>query len=142
MPALHGKTQHLTITQDEKTTLFEKFVGCLVKLLASFVYQEHYVKVPEEFYALIPMEIAAAMLPYVNHVASKISGFPQTDEAVNNSKGVYPGDDKCRHQQPHSLWHEESASGLLELIFVTDYIHKVLKTAQDRYDQGLTLMQY
>ena len=142
MPELHKATAHLSTTKEEKVSLFNKFAGCIIKLLTSFVYQEHYFPVQDSFYDPIPMQIAAAMLPYVNQLASKISGFPQTDESVNDSVNVYPGDSKCRVEQPHALWHEESANGLLELIFVTDYIHQILMKAQERYDQGIIFEQY
>jgi hypothetical protein len=96
MPELRSHTMHLATTKDEKISLFNKLCGTLVKLGVSFMYQEHYVKLPEQFYEPVPMQIAAALLPYVNSMASQISGFPQTDEAVNEAKGVYPGDETCR----------------------------------------------
>jgi len=42
---------------------------------------------------------------------------------------VYPGDMKCRLQSPHALWHEESANGLLEVIFLGDKMNQIFKTA-------------
>jgi hypothetical protein len=55
---------------------------------------------------------------------------------VVNSKNVYPGDDQCRGYSPHSLWHEESANGLLEIVFLADFMNKILskdKAANPEY---------
>ena len=59
-------------------------------------------------------------------MSTRISQFPQTDENVVKSKNVYPGDDQCRGFSPHALWHEESANGLLEIVFLGDFMHKIL----------------
>jgi hypothetical protein len=55
--------------------------------------------------------------PYINSFANSLTSFPQTDVDVDNLKNNYPGDDFCRYETPHSLWHEQSANGLLELVF-------------------------
>jgi len=64
--------------------------------------------------------------PDINELSTRISQLPQTDQNVVNSKNVYPGDDKCRGYSPHSLWHEESANGLLEIVFIGDLMNKIL----------------
>jgi hypothetical protein len=45
---------------------------------------------------------------------------------VVDAKNLYPGDAHCRTHSPHALWHEESANGLLEIVFVADYIHSII----------------
>ena len=96
MPALRDATKHLQVTEDEKKSLFEKLVGTVIKLLTAFVYQEHFVPTPEIFYEKVPLEIAAVVIPYINDMATKISGFPQTDPYVNQHKDVYPGNLQCK----------------------------------------------
>jgi hypothetical protein len=59
-------------------------------------------------------------------MSTRISQIPQTDENVVKSKNVYPGDDQCRGYSPHALWHEESANGLLEIVFLGDFMNKIL----------------
>lgn len=59
-------------------------------------------------------------------MSTRISQIPQTDENVVKSKNVYPGDEQCRGYSPHSLWHEESANGLLEIVFLGDFMNKIL----------------
>jgi hypothetical protein len=65
------------------------------------------------------------MLPW-NRWSSDLSGIPQTDEAVITSVDLYPGVAFCRSYSPHSLWHEESANGLLELVFMADSVNNIL----------------
>ena len=62
----------------------------------------------------------------MNGFSDEISGFAKTDYNVVASKNIYPGDQKCRVKSPHSLWHEESAMGLLEIVFVADYVNHVI----------------
>jgi len=65
-------------------------------------------------------------------MASRVSGFPQTDWYVNNSLDLYPGEAQCKGYSPHALWHEESASGLLEIIYTADYAHRILENTRKR----------
>lgn len=97
----------------------------MIKLLYATVWQEHLIPL-NKIYNPMDIGIGAILLPYVNHLADYISGIPQTDEAVKSSRNVYPGDEHCRSYQAHSIWHEESSSGLLELTFLADHINKVL----------------
>ena len=128
LPEFHEQTKHLELTEDEKTSIFEKFVGCLMKLLGAFCYQEHYIPVPE-LWGPMGLRLAAFFMPYYNKIADDISKFPESDSGVKRSKNVYPGDDYCRTYQAHSIWHEESASGLIELVFVADAINKVIQNS-------------
>lgn len=65
-------------------------------------------------------------MPHFNAVSTKISGFAETDDAVVHAKNLYPGDSHCRTHSPHSLWHEESANGLLEIVFLCDFVHGII----------------
>ena len=64
-------------------------------------------------------------MPFVNRVINFITGFNHPDKNVQNSINIYPGDDRCRVEEPHSKWHEESANGLLDLMFLADYLHEI-----------------
>jgi len=63
----------------------------------------------------------------LNAFASKLSGFPQTDDYFVTGKNLYPGQAKCRVSSPHALWHEQSANGFVELTFLADTINKYTK---------------
>jgi len=65
-------------------------------------------------------------MPHWNALSTQISGFAETDDDVVKAKNVYPGAAHCRSHSPHALWHEESANGLLEIVFLADYAHGVI----------------
>jgi len=69
------------------------------------------------------------LMPMFNAWADSISGFSPSDHAMKEATDVYPGDSYCRLHQAHSIWHEESANGLLEVVFLADYINHVLTLA-------------
>ena len=96
------------------------------KIIYAFLWQEHFVPITMIYKHDLLISIGGALLPDVNAFANSLSGFPQTDSAVNDSFGVYPGDTHCRHYSPHAIWHEESANGLLEIVFLTDAINGIL----------------
>jgi hypothetical protein len=102
------------------------FFGMIIKILYAFLWQEHFVPITMVYKHDLLISIGGALLPDVNAFANSLSGFPQTDSAVNDSFGVYPGDTHCRHYSPHAIWHEESANGLLEIVFLTDAINGIL----------------
>ena len=43
-------------------------------------------------------------------------------------RGLYPGEVWCRTTQPHSLWHAQSAAGLLDFFLLVD---RLVATLQD-----------
>ena len=103
-----------------------------MKLGMAFLFQEQTIKAVTS-YVKKPLvnELGALFLPSWNKIANHISGVPQTDDYVNQSLDLYPGDDHCRGYSPHALWHEEAADGLLELTFLCDYGNKILTKNQD-----------
>ena len=36
--------------------------------------------------------------------------------------GIYPGDEWCKKTQAHSLWHAQSAAGLIDFFLLIDLI--------------------
>ena len=59
-------------------------------------------------------------------MANLLTGFVHTDKDAQSCTNVYPGDSRCRVQQPHSKWHEESANGLTDLAFLADALHAAM----------------
>lgn len=84
------------------------------------------IPIPKIYAMPFAVKLGAWLLPHWNHVSSALSGFPQTDADVNAAKNVYPGDSYCQGYSPHAIWHEESASGLLELVFLGDAVNSIL----------------
>lgn len=125
LPELKVAVQDVEVSHANKKSLIFKVIGCLMKIGYAFMWQEFFI--PLKFlYNPIMLPLGAKLLPDINELSARISGFPQTDANVNTSHNVYPGDDKCRSYSPHSLWHEASANGLLEIVFVADFMNKIL----------------
>ena len=140
MPAFKEAIKGLKLSFEEKEDIVFKFVGMILKIGYAFLYQEIYVHVPF-LYKTIPMAVNAELMPFINGVASRISQFPQTDKNVTSSKGVYPGDDKCRPYSPHAVWHEESANGFLEIVLLSDVINGILNKAIEARDNSKFLQK-
>lgn len=125
----------------EKHSLISKFAGTLIKLIFAFLYQEKYVKVPG-FKLPLTIQIGGHMISVINYIADVLTMFPQTDENVNKSEDLYPGQATCKYQQGHSIWHEMSANGLLDLVYLCDYIHALTVTHENPKNQVDSFYNY
>ena len=125
LPELKVAVKDIELTRAESDDLIEKFFGMIMKILYAFLWQEFFIPIPE-LYHLIPNEVGAMIMPHWNALSTRLSGFAQTDADVTEAKNMYPGDAHCRTHSPHALWHEESANGLLEIVFLADYVHGLL----------------
>jgi hypothetical protein len=125
LPELKNAVKNVKVSTEDQTALVYMFGGMLMKIGYAFLWQEFFIPLPS-LYGPLPNQLGAWAMPYWNGASAKISGIPQTDAAVNNAVKVYPGDQKCRGTSPHALWHEESANGLLEIAFVSDFAHRIL----------------
>ena len=126
LPELHDGIKDLQVPLAHRLTILRQTIGTLAKVFYAFLYQEHYLSI-SIMQTSLAIEIGGKLMPWANGLSAKISGFPQTDESVNTSTNVYPGEAFCKETQGHSIWHEESANGLLELVFLSDYIGRVTK---------------
>ena len=126
LPELREHVSHIHVSFKEKKEIMKKFAAMLMKLGWAFLWQEKFIPIFTPLYHPIPLWIGATATPLWNHLSDTLSGFIQTDDAIKNGIHVYPGDHHCRHISPHALWHEESAYGLLDMVFLADYVHKVL----------------
>ena len=134
LPELKKAVINITIAHDDARDLSYRFVGMLIKIGWAFVWQEFFI--PLGFlYNPIFNNLGAMATPDINEFAAHISNVPQTDINVNKSQNVYPGDSQCRGYSPHALWHEESANGLLEIVFLGDFMHKILSKTKDNHPE-------
>ena len=125
LPELHDAVKNITVSHANQKSLVFRFIGMLIKIGYAFMWQEFFI--PLKFlYNPIFLPIGAKLLPDLNELSSRISGVPQTDDNVQFSHDVYPGDSQCRGYSPHALWHEASANGLLEIVFIGDFMNKIL----------------
>lgn len=91
-------------------------------MIYAFLFQEH--KIPIKFMnSPTAIWLGGHNIANMNAVADWLTGFKQSDEDVNKSTFlVYPGQEQCKLQQGHSIWHETSANGLLDLVWLCDFV--------------------
>jgi hypothetical protein len=96
------------------------FIGPLCKVAYAFLWQEYFI--PLNFaYGYIGLHLQAWITtPIYNRVVNFFSTIEQSDENLIDFNNVYPGDRQCRVTSPHAIWHEESANGLMETVFLAD----------------------
>jgi hypothetical protein len=123
---LHDAIQNVKITFEDRKALAAQSIGVLMKIGYAFLWQEYLVNIPFLYNHSITRHFGALFMLDWNRMSSDISGFPQTDDAVITSIDLYPGVEYCRSYSPHALWHEESANGLLEIVFLCDNVNKIL----------------
>ena len=126
LPELKDQVSDIHVPAHEGASILRKFVAMLMKLGWAFIWQEKFITIFTPLYSQTPLRIGAILTPFWNHLSDTLSGFIQTDDQIKNGIGLYPGDNHCRHSSPHALWHEESAYGLLDMMFLADYIHGIL----------------
>jgi len=70
-------------------------------------------------------------MPMWNEIADRIADSPNPDANVRLARNVYPGDATCRAYSPHALWHEQSANGLLDIVYIGNYMNYIIKEAMN-----------
>lgn len=106
-----------------KLRTFSAGIGVLIKIIYAFLYQEKEIPL-KLFKNPFMIKLGGHSISLINHIADILTGFKQTDKEVNWSESsLYPGQGQCRLQEPHSIWHEVSANGLLDLIYLCDFIN-------------------
>ena len=102
-----------------------KFTGMVPKWILMFTYEERMLPIPG---ALSPFGIwiGGLLIPFVNSITDFLTGFKQTDHNVNVSSNLYPGQSHCKYDQAHSIWHEVSGNGLMDIMFYCDYVNSLI----------------
>ena len=85
----------------------------------------------EIFYHPVSLFLGGMGIPFVYGAANPLMQIWQSDLNTNFSWDVYPGSWKCKHEQGHSIWHEVTGKGLLDWIFIGNYMHCVLEKRND-----------
>lgn len=100
-------------------------MGTVIKIGYAFVFQQQFGYIPgtETKPALY---IGGHSIPVVNFIADILTGFEQTDHDVNNSKNLYPGQKHCKYDQGHSIWHEQSANGIVDIMYLCDFVNSLV----------------
>ena len=125
LPEILKATKHNTMPIKARVSIAVKTVGVLVKIIYAFLFQEQFLNVPG-FQTPLAIQIGAVLVPWATALADNLTGFTQTDQLVNDSVNVYPGQPHCKSDQGHSIWHEVSANGLLDLVYLCDYVNSLV----------------
>jgi len=131
LPEIRNATSLIELSEEEKAELQGNIASTLIKLIYAFLWQEYVIT--DSAFLLNPITnvFGSTMIKYVNQYANSLSTFPVYDQAMQDAaSNIYPGSDRCNPQEPHSKWHLESANGLLDLIFLADYINLITLPAQ------------
>eukprot|EP00450_Noctiluca_scintillans_P003820 CAMPEP_0194496218 /NCGR_PEP_ID=MMETSP0253-20130528/13563_1 /TAXON_ID=2966 /ORGANISM="Noctiluca scintillans" /LENGTH=537 /DNA_ID=CAMNT_0039337589 /DNA_START=65 /DNA_END=1678 /DNA_ORIENTATION=- len=133
LPAIRGALAQVEVSLAEKVALVPKFVGTLLKILYAFVWQEHVFKYGALYNTAWNL-LGAYLIPTVNSLSNKLTGFSHPDASIQESSDVYPGDDSCsfKASAPHAKWHEQSANGLMDIGYLADAFRTALDNAQAR----------
>jgi len=106
--------------------LLTRGIGVIIKLLFAFLFQEKVIPL-KLFKEPWVISLGGHSIQNINGIADDFTGFEQSDWNTVHSKNLYPGQDTCKYQQGHSVWHEVSANGLLDLVYLCDYVNKQIK---------------
>lgn len=132
LPILGESIKDLHIPFSERAKVGGMFAGFIVKIVFAFLYQEQFVKLPG-FKTDFMIALGGENIATITGIANMLTGFPQTDLDVNTSHNVYPGSKWCNVHSSHSIWHEASANGLLDLVFITNHINTITKKYNHRH---------
>jgi hypothetical protein len=135
VPAVRDATVDVKLDLKSKAELLKVFAGTMVKLLYAFVWQEEIF----QYKLVYNMEwnvLGALLTPAVNSLANRLTGFLHSDETIQKSEAVYPGQDFCKvkHTAPHAKWHEISANGLMDLAYMADRVKAAIEAGKHQVE--------
>lgn len=112
------------VPEADKITLIQRSIGMLLKMFYAFFWQEGIFK-GDWLASENANNIGGDLIPLVNALGDLLTGYVHP-EYVRKSIQVYAGNDDCKHLVAHAKWHEQSANALVDLIFLTDDMHRLV----------------
>ena len=102
----------------------------------AFLWQE---RVITSFLATDPVanHLGAKLGFVVNAIANVLTRFDRHDALLQLQIKVYPGDGKCRAEQGHSKWHELSANGLVDLVYLAESLNGIIRSHEPSEPQTM-----
>jgi hypothetical protein len=116
-----------------------------IKLLYAFVWQEQTFKL-SFIYMPETMLLGGILVPILNGISNMLNSYTYFEQSFQvmfllhkNPKrlfthfffqdgvNIYPGEQWCNRLSPHAKWHAQSAVGLLDLVYLADFINGVTK---------------
>jgi hypothetical protein len=129
---IRSELGNLSLSNKEFKSLRMKSFGTYIKLGFACIWQEmlfpaNILKDPYINY------LGATMLKYINKITNSMTDFPIYDKQMQYGD-AYPGAERCNAKEPHAKWHLETANGLLDFVFLVDYLGTLPKnrTVQPR----------
>ena len=121
-----------TMSGQTRVRVANQFIGALLRFSFAFYWQE---ELFQHDGLMDPNAIheAGEQMYRLNDIIDDISNVTFINQDFQRGIDVYPGVDECRYQQPHSIWHEQSALGLTDLAFLTKSIDESLRSTSDGY---------
>lgn len=114
---------------ESRVEIAKRGIGVLVKMVYAFLWQEQTIVGP---WLVSPLDnlLGAFLMPLVNRMGDFLTGYPHPSY-VTDCGAVYPGSTMCRARIAHAKWHEESANGLVDLIYLTDDVRSILLSSSN-----------
>merc|ERR1719244_290116 len=117
---------NLNLSVREKKDLLLNIFSAIKKVGVSFLFIERLEGLPDNPFQGESNTLGAIFTPSLNHVLDILSSYSTPNKpSLSDIEELYPGDNWCRDSQPHSLWHSQSAAGLLDLFLVADKVVKI-----------------
>lgn len=102
-----------------KMQLLKNTLSTVFKLVYAFLFQEQTIDI-DLVTSPLGNQIGSFLQPKSNTVASIPSSLPNLSPPLTLGSRLYPGSSWCSPSQPHSLWHAQSAAGLLDFFLLID----------------------
>jgi len=125
IPEVRRALTPIEITPVERIDLLFSTVRTVKKLVYAFLFQEITFNI-EFLKSPLATQLGAVFQPLLNAKSGFPSTLPHLSPRLSSGQGLYPGDAWCRSSQPHSLWHAQSAAGLIDFFLLVDKVVKIL----------------
>lgn len=121
------------IPLDERLDILQRLVGVGMYLAFAVEFTENRA-IFLDFDKRSTLQYGAFFLPLISFTSHLFSGN-LFDWELALSQELYPGQLSCRFEQPHSVWHEATASALFDMICLCDHIYYILGRSYQGYDE-------
>merc|ERR1719348_2085878 len=125
LPEIRAGTADVSLGLLEHAQFQLNTVGTLIKLIYAFLWQEYALTDADIFLDPEVNQLGASAMSSVNQLANYLTDFPILDEGLQSGSGIYPGENWCNPQEPHSKWHVQSSNGLMDLMLLADNVFKL-----------------
>jgi len=125
IPSVRAAFSKIKLTVMERLDILLSTIGTVKKLVYAFLFQEDTFNI-DFLKSPLAVQIGATFQPILNTKTNLPSSLPDLSPRLSSGQGLYPGDTWCRTSQPHSLWHAQSAAGLIDFFLLVDKMVKIL----------------